>query len=498
MSIEDAQIPDIKELGAALDSDAIERASRAINSPICDAAQKAIGSSQMSGIGARMTSVLEGSGAMKTQSDTATHSFKFDAPDPPRLAALDYATPNYTIPDLSSSLVEGCRTDWQQLIVIGNGFDLQCGLQSRFGDFFRPRFDEIASIPDFNRETWRTLLENSSLTLWDFILEANINSLWCDIEGTIEQWVLSAGASGPVKNSPFDKAVELFKACPFTDGAFVLVNGRRENEQDDESHMFGNMARYAWTLHPEIASEGYNHELFMAFLRQELLKLEHAFGEYLVHEIETNEGYAEKCKMLYQAIERDGKKSGDDYYSSTSVLSFNYTDHIERFFDGGEDGAFVNIHGKLGGEIIFGIDGKDCMDNPNAVAFTKTFRLMRRGGSRTNKLISTANSANLQNATDVIKFYGHSLGKADYSYFQSIFDGVDLYESKTVLVFYYPYDGAKGAEDKNEDWRNRLANLINDLLVDYGATMDNKDHGKNLMHKSLLEGRLIIRGIQLD
>lgn len=177
MSIEDAQIPDIKELGAALDSDAIERASRAINSPICDAAQKAIGSSQMSGIGARMTSVLESSGAMKTLSDTATHSFKFDAPDPPRLAALDYATPNYTIPDLSSSLVEGCRTDWQQLIVIGNGFDLQCGLQSRFGDFFRPRFDEIASIPDYKRETWRTLLENSSLTLWDFILEANIDSL---------------------------------------------------------------------------------------------------------------------------------------------------------------------------------------------------------------------------------------------------------------------------------------------------------------------------------
>ena len=40
--------------------------------------------------------------------------------------------------------------------------------------------------------------------------------------------------------------------------------------------------------------------------------------------------------------------------------------------------------------------------------------------------------------------------------------------------------------------------MINDLLVDYGATMDNKDHGKNLMHKLLLEGRLIIRGIQLD
>ena len=82
------------------------------------------------------------------------------------------------------------------------------------------------------------------------------------------------------------------------------------------------------------------------------------------------------------------------------------------------------------------------------------------------------------------------------SLFQSIFDGVDLYESKTVLAFYYPYDGTD--EAKNETWRNMLANSINDLLVDYGTTMDNKDHGKNLMHKLLLEGRLILRGVQFD
>lgn len=183
---------------------------------------------------------------------------------------------------------------------------------------------------------------------------------------------------------------------------------------------------------------------------------------------------------------------------STSVLSFNYTNVAESYFDKGDDGVFVNIHGKLGEDIIFGIDGKDCMDNPVAVPFTKTYRLMLRGGSRTGGLVSTANSSNLQDATDVIKFYGHSLGKADYSYFQSIFDGVDLYESETVLVFYFPLDSSDDAEVVNNMWRMRLSNLINDLLVAYGATMDNIDHGKNLMHKLLLEGRLIIRGLLVD
>lgn len=138
------------------------------------------------------------------------------------------------------------------------------------------------------------------------------------------------------------------------------------------------------------------------------------------------------------------------------------------------------------------------MDNPVAVPFTKTYRLMLRGGSRTGGLISTANSSTLQDATNVIKFYGHSLGKADYSYFQSIFDGVDLYESGTVLVFYFPWNNSDGAESINNEWRSRLANSINNLLVAYGATMDNPDHGKNLMHKLLLEGRLIIRGLPVN
>lgn len=117
---------------------------------------------------------------------------------------------------------------------------------------------------------------------------------------------------------------------------------------------------------------------------------------------------------------------------------------------------------------------------------------------RERALVSTANSFNFQDATDVIKFYGHSLGRADYSYFQSIFDGVDLYESDTTLVFYFPLDTSDEAEAINNKWRAQLSNDINNLLTAYGATMDNKEHGKNLMHKLLLEGRLIIRGLQVD
>lgn len=79
-----------------------------------------------------------------------------------------------------------------------------------------------------------------------------------------------------------------------------------------------------------------------------------------------------------------------------------------------------------------------------------------------------------------IKFYGHSLNEADYSYFQSIFDFYDLYANNNVsLVFYY----SEGHEQNDAIYR---------LINSYGKTLANKDQGKNLMHKLLLENRLKI------
>ena len=474
-----AEVPNISSLAKGLDVGALSKAINGDAFKSISEAARAMGN--VGDLSKHFSSIMDNPALTGLDVDSLT----------PRLSALDYS-----IPDLSYQ-VPGVTTDWRQLIIIGNGFDLQCGLRSKFGDFFQPRFERIEQVSDYKTETWKRLVAETDLTIWDFILEANIDSLWCDIEGVIERWVLSASDSTD-KKSPFKKAVEFIKVRPFADGPHVIIGGRLEKEQSDEDHMLGNISRYAWITDPTIASEGYNRDKFMALLKRDLSRLEKAFDTYLADEIANNEEYAGKCRKLYGLIERDGKKTGDDYYSSTSVLSFNYTEQIRDCFDGGEEGACVNIHGKLGGQIIFGIDGKDCMDNPDAVAFTKTFRLMQIGGSRTDKLISTANSANLRDATDVIKFYGHSLGKADYSYFQSIFDGVDLYESKTVLVFYYPHNADEEAQSNNERWRSDIANKVNDLLVAYGKTLDNRDHGKNLMHKLLLEGRLMIKGIVLD
>lgn len=96
-------------------------------------------------------------------------------------------------------------------------------------------------------------------------------------------------------------------------------------------------------------------------------------------------------------------------------------------------------------------------------------------------------------ATSLIKFFGHSLSEADYTYFQAIFDIVDLYDGDTRLVFYYrPYrdDDTGGTMARNETMQR-----VTRLLRAYGKTLDNMDHGKNLLHRLLIEQRLYLQRI---
>ncbi|QCA29654.1 hypothetical protein [Vagococcus xieshaowenii] len=86
-----------------------------------------------------------------------------------------------------------------------------------------------------------------------------------------------------------------------------------------------------------------------------------------------------------------------------------------------------------------------------------------------------------------IYFFGHSLSSADYSYFLSIFDFYDIYDSNIKLNFVY-----SNYEDNS---KKNMLKKINKLLTNYGESFDNKSKGKNLMHKLSLENRLLIKEI---
>lgn len=87
-----------------------------------------------------------------------------------------------------------------------------------------------------------------------------------------------------------------------------------------------------------------------------------------------------------------------------------------------------------------------------------------------------------------IAFFGHSLSEFDYSYFQTIFDHYEIYNSSVSLVFYYQPYGEKSSADMEFE----LATSISKMLHAYSPSIDNEKKGRNLMHKLLLEKRLIM------
>lgn len=209
--------------------------------------------------------------------------------------------------------------------------------------------------------------------------------------------------------------------------------------------------------------------------------------------LKKDDNYREKAHANFATIRDDCIKNSQQLEYDSSVLNFNYTDPFKSEELGlGIVGA-RNVHGTLDRtDIIFGIDGKDVAEDDPAVPFTKTYRLMSLVPyeSETVKLCDSD--------TSYIKIFGHSLSRADYSYFQSIFDTVNLYGGDTKLVFMYKNYPNKPDQSVDEQAiREELYSRISHLLMEYGSTLDNKDHDKNLMHKLLLEQRLLIKRLDV-
>lgn len=380
-----------------------------------------------------------------------------------------------------------------QLIVVGNGFDLACGLKSKYIDFFDSRLKQIDDITTYWKPSWCEVVCSSDLTLWDFMLRLHKGSNWCKVEEAMGQWVLPPQEGVDAKDSYVQRTLEKIKHYPFADpnGDHATNEGRLEYEQDDEEYMLSNVARFIWMKVGRKAAVHMDKADLFSLLWAELRRLERAFSAYLAQQVANTSSYfmdatALLCRLRDDELPWDQQEAGE-----TSLLTFNYTQPFAQIDSGIAEDSIVNIHGNLDGEVVFGVDGTDYMGDLDALPFTKTYRVASMGTNMTKSLYDTAAGGVGKSRTSAIKFFGHSLGVADYAYFQSIFDGVNLYGGNTKLLFYYrPWEGVTEGEVR-ADMVRRVALL----LSTYGKTLDNKDHGKNLMHKLLLEGRISVKRI---
>lgn len=445
-----------------------------------------------------------------------------------------------------------------QLLVLGNGFDITCGLNSRFVQFFRPRMAVIDKNKNISKKGWAKTLSALGITAWDLILyyrkelaDKGYDANWSDIELVVSDAIEMEHNASTLPPSPsmgkqhfvtirtLLEYFEFLQSHPWIkwpNQYLAQLNEKIEKsaghdwakleedvslemrkagcfEDDDSEHLytFSDIFPFTYTdiesyrdaleeqvpgLATEVVArflcglytdvENWTKNSLRSALEQELHKLEAEFSRYLAHEVKLNNDYGQASEQLVEQL-LSGKASWNDgHVTAATVLSFNYTSpSIPSIWQSKSTFKFINIHGKLSGDIIFGADGTNCMNDPGAARFSKTFRIIRSGRPGGGEPIAFgAPSTEESRETVLIKVFGHSLAKADYAYFQAIFDIVDLYTGPVELVFFYkPYC---------ETAREELLLNISKLLDSYGASMDNRDHGKNLMHRLILEGRLSV------
>lgn len=439
-----------------------------------------------------------------------------------------------------------------QLVILGNGFDLHCGLRTSFKDYFTFKKKEILRrIISIEKKQLEDL---SSEELDNLYYKSTLNKLNYNLHYANDEIINSDFISSDFGiKEKFEELKKLnFSFLSFWDVYFINLKEQKGNWADVELNIaeyLKNDVNKSFSYIKGLdgntpLSEVYNindkteindiliyfmlltndvHKIkefdlddFLIYLKKQLIKFEKNLNDYILSLFigdNSNNTYSYGGPFIEQISFIDNFKetinkiikdnSSDEKYC---ILSFNYTffpsERLEKKNDLREMYLvkyiedlpncifYKNIHGKLGKQnsnIIIGIDEKDIGAQDELYKFTKTYQLFEFDNESNEKNLG------LPIGVKKIKLFGHSLAEADYSYFQSIFDFYDIYNTNVQLIFYYVNYKTSDGEEING--KEELFLRIINLMKEYGKTLDNKDHGKNLLHKLKLENRIILKNL---
>lgn len=380
---------------------------------------------------------------------------------------------------------------YSQIIVLGNGFDLAQNIHSSYVSFFQRRYEKYKnSDGDIPQQILHRLvkepLKNGNCA-WDYLFafwhdtSRNLDE-WKNVEDAIKDWIVGSKSIG------LDDAIEYWSGDILNLNRSCMVR-----------RLYSALQKHISPFIPQIDSSSTQQqksdlrEEMLNYFFKELHTIEDDFANYLNMIVNRNPSYESGCLATYKNIVKAGGTEVPLEAQSNAILSFNYT-VPQSLFNDPSVYYLRNVHGDLLRRddelqsrheyyVVFGIDGQSYMDQPGVYQFTKTARVLTLRRQHILDAMRGKTLFDAQNKGDGIaevKFFGHSLGEADYSYFQSLFDLIDLYGGKTKLTFcgtkMYPV---------NPD-------AVIRLMTKYGETIVPETHGKNLLHKLLLEDRLKI------
>lgn len=340
-------------------------------------------------------------------------------------------------------------------LVIGNGYDLHCGLKSSYADFFMrdadknnyfnnwlDDFKEKINLNAFTTEqskedVWVEFKSIDELNIWDlfFYIETkrtNQNNkeawLWCDIE-TVMYNSLKSYDSRECNTNLF-RWENVYKAI---------------TKKMPKEFKFWKIYVMAKVILEKRNMEGFkNIDEFYYYILDELNQFEKEFGmfidkkRYLYSNFLLkipNTDFEKRSKMTLQEL--------CNVDNLVSIDSFNYDD----IGDENLNKILHNINGNLENPI-FGIDSNLCRASDPRFIFTKTNRRMEL------EMIDFECQKDI--AFDNVIVYGHSLSSNDYSYFFPLLDKLEMtnfLSNKKIIFGFSVYDMEKETEIKR---KNRL------------------------------------------
>ncbi len=345
-------------------------------------------------------------------------------------------------------------------IVIGNGFDLHCGLETKYGDFFDffwndkdIKFDKSCiDYAEKSSEPERHIVGISKLNVWDlyfYLLSRSITGTeewkWCDIETAIlsslskEDGDKSNLGLFPTWNKIFNEVSHIVLKTDDRGQKKILAYDKRSND------IYVQILASYITLSKDENLDDYK------WLLDELKKFEHNFGIYVRKQVEyKSDDYNHKAREFFRLFTHTNESS------ISSIDSFNYS-----YLNSKYQNKLHHINGDTD-YPIFGIDSEKGI-NEDSLCFSKTSRRM--------ELDMNVKEYDQNVPFENIIIYGHSLCEADYSYFYSIFDKVKIYdtEAKSIIVFAYSIPGKNKTERKANEAKTKtdLNKNINKLFTEY-------------------------------
>lgn len=405
----------------------------------------------------------------------------------------------------------------KQLVILGNGFDLACGLKSRYDDYFKQRFEKVDENEVIDKLLQHKPNKNGSalnlnvygvknhqfkrfksfdpqkdyetnVNYFDLLFMATrrymkLDDSWSNVEQILQEVLRLMYYQ--CDNNGFDTSEEIYlKAKSLKDKCF---NNYKFNSTDDKIEFI------TFVLHI------FNNTVQDGEIEKSLKKYEKTFGRFIASQI--NESYIDKVNSKLNALIPQKADILSFNYSATplfdSKLSNNekinnwYNVHgLARFDPSARTRAIHKVHDmflKIP-RPIFGISrydqvNKEFLSKKDPVyLFTKD----NRRDEKINDMSYNFLKYEISPSIKLVTVFGHSLGMTDYDYFKKIFQKLNLANGKLCLQIYYC----------NNDDRQNKEMALKQMLDEYSH--DASINADDLYNKLCQENRLSYKEIVVN